>query len=633
MKNDSEFIKLYEKNYSDKELQTIKKAIKFIKQNLKGNKKLSGKSLVDFNIDVGEILVKSELSANTIVAGILYGVEKIIPSEKVLDNFGEDITEIVFGQLKLRTIKKNHSSEQAEFMRKVLLTGLDDVRIIIVKLAVKLANLKIISSLKKDEQKRISRAVLELYVPLSARLGLDYIKNNLEDIAFKTIHPKVYEEISNFFNKSKKERERFIKNFIKEIRKILAPKVKLIKIKGRNKQIRSIFKKIKERGVALKKQRDHYAIRIIVKTENDCYKVLGILHEKYIPVDGRLKDYINSPKQNGYQSLHTSLKVPSSGEEIEVQIRTEKMDEFAEEGIAAHWRYKKIKGDMSFEKKVGWLKVLIESQKHSSNNGLLKNLKLNLFADKIYCYTPMGDVKELPKNATLLDFAYAIHQEVGESAIGGRINGKFVSLRETVENGSTVEIITNKNQRPRRDWLKFVVSSNARSKIRHGLKKYESIPVPKGQPIKINKETGFDSLVESPEFPSGKVALAKCCYPLPKDELLGVIKSNKRFLVHKQDCHQIKEKSKNIIPFFWKEKFNHPLNVKVLCNERSGILVDLLNTISRIGFKVKGANAKFVGDEKVECHFIIMPKELDEVYQMIGRIKKIRGVVKIFFEW
>jgi len=189
----------------------------------------------------------------------------------------------------------------------------------------------------------------------------------------------------------------------------------------------------------------------------------------------------------------------------------------------------KIDADTNFEKKVGWLKVLIESQKNSSNKEFLKNLKLDLFADKIYCYTPKGDVKELSKNATLLDFAYCIHQEVGETAVGGRVNGKFVPLRETLENGSVVEILTNKNQRPRRDWLKFVISAKARAKIRQGIKRYESIPVPKGQIIKINNEDNFDSLVESPEFPSGKFSFAKCCYPLPKDELLGIMKSDKRF--------------------------------------------------------------------------------------------------------
>ncbi|MDH3353484.1 MAG: HD domain-containing protein, partial [Nanoarchaeota archaeon] len=516
MENNKKLLELCKKNYSKKETQLIEKSLEFIKHHLEGEK-ISGKSLTEFNTDVGEILANSKLSAETIVAGILYGIEKIIPFKKVVENFGEEIAEIVFGQLQLRMIKKNNASVQAELVRKILLTGLDDIRIIFVKLAVKLANLRIISALKEKEQKRIAEDILTLYVPLATRLGLDYIKNNLEDLAFKTTKPKKYEEISNFFKESKKEREEFIKKFINKLKNNLSQKVGLIEIKGRNKQIKSIFDKITKREVALKEQKDHYAIRIIVENEKDCYSVLGILHEEFIPIAGRLKDYVNSPKPNGYQSIHTVLKIPSSGEEIEVQIRTEKMDEFAEEGNAAHWSYKKVEGDTSFEKKVGWLKALIKFQKGSSNKEFIKNLKLDLFADKIYCYTPKGDAKELPKNATLLDFAYYIHQEVGERAVGGRVNGKFVSLKETLKNGCVVEILTNKNQRPRRDWLKFVISAKAKSKIRQGIRRYESIPVPHKQTIEINNDNDFDNLVESHEFPSGKFSFAKCCYPLPKD--------------------------------------------------------------------------------------------------------------------
>ncbi len=369
-----------------------------------------------------------------------------------------------------------------------------------------------------------------------------------------------------------------------------------------------------------------------MKSKEDCYNVLGILHEEYVPIPGRLKDYVNSPKPNGYQSIHTVLKIPYSNEEIEVQIRTEKMDDFAEEGKAAHWSYKKTDGDSSFEKKVGWLRALMESQKNSSNKEFMKDIKLDLFAGKIYCYTPKGDAKELPKGATLLDFAYYIHQGVGERAVGGRVDGKFVSLRETLKNGCVVEILTNKNQRPRRDWLKFVVSAKAKSSVRKGLKKYESIPVPKKRTIKAETEGDFDSLVESHEFPSGKFSFAKCCYPLPKDELLGIMKSHRKFLVHKSDCPRVANNLKNAVPVFWRNEFNRPLNFKILCEDRSGVLADLLNTISRIGFIVRSANAKLVGNEYVECDFVVIPKELEEVCLMVERVKKVRSVVQVFFE-
>ncbi len=626
------FIRLCEENYSDEDLRLIKKSISFIASRLKGTKKFSDKSFLDFNVEVGEILVKSRLPSDAVIAGILYGIEKTVDFEEISRDFGKDISMIVFGQSQFRTIKKNNPSARTELMRKMLIMGLDDIRIIFVKLAVKLANLRIISGLERKEQKRIADDILTLYVPLASRLGLDYIKNNLEDLAFKTIHPKQYKEISNFFKETKEERENFVKKFIEELRNLLSTKIDFVKIKGRNKQIRSIFDKIVKKGVALNKQRDHYAIRIIVRNEKDCYNALGILHEKYIPMPNRLKDYINSPKPNGYQSIHTVLKIPNSGEEIEVQIRTEAMDDFAEEGKAAHWSYKKTGGDLAFERKVGWLKALIKSQSGSSNEEFMKNLKLDLFADKIYCYTPKGDIKELPKNSTLLDFAYYVHQEIGNKTVGGRINGKFVSLRKTLKNGDIVEILTNKNQRPRRDWLKFVISAKAKSKIKYGIRKYESIPVPNVQTIKVKEVSDYDSLVESPEFPSAKFSFAKCCYPLPKDELLGIMKSNRRFLVHKQNCSQVVGKTKNIIPIFWKKKFNRSLNLTVLCEDRSGILADLLNTISRMGFTVKNASAKVVGNSDVKCNFAIIPRGIDEVYKMIKGIENVRSVIRVFFE-
>jgi GTP diphosphokinase / guanosine-3',5'-bis(diphosphate) 3'-diphosphatase len=631
MKNREKFLELCGNRYSKEDLCLIKKSLNFIDLNLRGEKEFSKTSLVDFNIDVGSILAMNGLPVEVIVAGILYGIESNFSFNDISREFGEEVSGIVFGQLQLRVIRKRNALVQAEMIRKILLTGLDDVRVVFVKLAVKLANLRIISALKEKEQRRIAEGVLEIYVPLAMRLGLDYIKNNLEDLAFKIIHPKKYEEISNFFKETKSEREEFVRDFIGKLEKILKPRVGALKIKGRNKQVRSIFEKIHKRGQSLDKQKDHYAIRIIVKSERDCYNVLGILHEIYIPLENRLKDYINSPKLNGYQSIHTVMQV-GNRKEIEVQIRTEKMDEAAEEGIASHWSYKKVSRDSGFEKKVGWLKALMESQRNSSDREFMKNLKLDLFADKIYCYTPKGDVRELPKNATLLDFAYSIHQEVGERSVGGRIDGRFVSLREILKNGVVVEVLTNKNQRPRRDWLKFVVSSRAKSKIRQGIKRYESIPVPRKRAIVVRNETGFDSLVYSSDFPRTKFSFAKCCYPLPKDELLGVVKTQRRILVHKQDCPRLSGNLKNAALVSWKEKFNRPLSLKVLCGDRSGILADLLNTISRGGFVVRSANAKIVGNGDAQCDFVVIPKELDEVCLMVGRVRKVRGVRQVFFE-
>lgn len=631
MEKDLKFLRFCKEKYSAHDFRLIEKARVFIENKLGEEKKISGRPLVDFNLDVGWILAMSGLSVEAVVSGLLYGIEEKVSFEDVLEEFGSDVAKIVFGQLQLRTIRKKNLAVQADLIRKILLSGLSDVRIVFVKLAVKLANLRIISALPAREQKRIAKDILDIYVPLASRLGLDYIRSNLEDLAFKIIHPKKYEEISHFFKETRKEREKFIKKFIEEVREELKGKVELLKIKGRNKSIRSIFKKIVDLNKSLREQKDHYAIRVIVKSEKDCYNVLGILHERYLPVEGTLKDYLGAPKPNGYQSIHTVIKT-REGQEIEVQIRTQEMDEFAEEGGASHWRYKNSQGDSKFEKKVGWLRAVMESQRSSSNKEFMKNLKLDLFADKIYCYTPKGDAREMPKGSTLLDFAYSIHQEIGDRAIGGRVDGKFVSLKKILENGCVVEILTNKAQRPRRDWLKFVVSSKAKAKIRRGIRRYESIPIPRKSSIVIKKEGDFGSLVESSDFPNANFALAKCCYPLPKDELIGIQKSHRRFLVHKANCSRVGGNLKNAVLCNWKEKFNRALNLKILCRDRPGILSDLLNTISRGGFVVSGANGKIVGNGFVECAFNVIPRGLDDVCWMIERVKRVRSVEKVFFE-
>lgn len=617
-------------NFSEKDLELVRKAIEFVDLNLKGEK-ISGESRVHFNFRVGEILARSRMPIEIILSGILYGCEEVVSLSKLEEFFGNDVAELVFGQLQFRKIRRKHYSSDPDLIRKILISGLSDVRIVFVKLAVKLANLETISCLKEKERERICEDILSIYVPLAERLGLDYIRNNLEDLAFRTLHPRKYEEISNFFEETRDEREKYLARFIDDVNRLVSGKLKLIKIKGRNKQIRSIWRKIVERGKSLSEQKDHYAIRIIVGSVEDCYSCLGILHENYIPVEGSLKDYIANPKLNGYQSLHTVVKT-KGGREIEVQIRTVEMDEFAEEGGAAHWVYKGGRGDFVFEKKVGYLKAVLDSQREGGGKEFMENLKLDLFADKIYCYTPKGDVRELPKGASVLDFAYSIHQEVGSKTVGARIDGKFVSLKEKLSNNSVVEILTNKLQRPRRSWLKIAVSARARAKIRKGIRKYEDIPVQRGMFVRAKNLVEFDSLVESEDFPKASFSLAKCCNPIPKNDLVGIMKTSSKVLAHRADCAKIAGRTTNVVPVYWKQEFNRALDLRVLCRDRSGILSDLLNTISRMGFVVRSASAKIVGNDEVECRFEVIPRTLDEVERMVERVGKVRSVFRVWFE-
>ncbi|MFC1682025.1 TGS domain-containing protein, partial [Nanoarchaeota archaeon] len=361
----------------------------------------------------------------------------------------------------------------------------------------------------------------------------------------------------------------------------------------------------------------------------DCYSVLGILYENYIVVKGTLKDYIANPKPNGYKSLHSVLEVQKR--KIEVQIRTKEMDEIAEEGIAAHWSYKKLKSDVCFEKKIAWLRSVLELEK-GSNQEFLKNLKQNLFGDRFYCYTPKGKAINLPEDSSVLDFAYYVHREVGNHAVGGRINGIFVSLSKKLKSGDVVEIITNKHQRPRRNWVKYVASSRARCIIRNEVKKIEHLPVTKSFVIKKKESEKFESLVFSDDFPNHKFNLAKCCAPVPKKEIVGVIKSHKVILVHNKNCDSIKRIKDKLIPIFWKESFNRLIKIIVKASDRSGILADLLNTITQGGFIVKEANAKLLYDDISECFFVVVPQKLEHIVKLIKRIEKVRGVKGVRFD-
>lgn len=628
----SEFFNLCEnRGFSKKEISLFKEAITFSGDKLSGEKRLSGNFALEHNLNIGVILVKAKMPFSVILAGLLYGLQnKVFPSD-LEKRFSKDISDLVFGQTQLNIIRSKNKCTGAEVLRKIFLTSLNDPRVIFVKLAAKVDNLRTISFLPVQDQKRICQEVFDIYAPLANRFGLESIKRQLEDEAFKNINPKKYKEISDFLVESKEEREKFVKNFVEQIKDLIKDKVGVIKIKGRDKHLYSIYKKIIDRKVPLDKQKDHFAIRIVVKSVDDCYTALGILHEKFEPVEGALKDYISTPKPNGYKSLHTSVKL-SGGKIVEVQIRTLEMDEESEEGVVAHWRYKHLGSDDNFEKKIAWLRSVLDLQNSHDCDDLLKTVKVNLFDDKIYCYTPKGLAVELPQGATVLDFAYQIHQDIGSHSVGGRINGFFAPLDKKLSAGDVVEVVTNKNQRPRRDWLKFVISSKAISKIRQDIKKFDNIPAPKRINI-LNKESdGYDSLVYSPGFESFKFVLAKCCNPLPEEKIVAVMKLTKVASVHNEECLKIGSVKNNLLPVYWKETFSRPLLIKVHAEERSGVLADILHTIVGGGFFVKEAKGKIVGNNLLECSFLIVPRELNDIVRLINRIRKVRGVKKIFFE-
>lgn len=623
--------------YSPEEQNLIQKALLLAEPTLQAQKRLSGETYFQHNLHVAEILLDLHADAEAIAASILHGfpsseyqiVEKSLAEQNTI--FGTTIIKLLKGLDGLKELKFRNNKIGAEAIRKIILTTIQDMRIITIKLADKLDNLSTIAVFPEAEQKRIATDVLEIYAPLAYRLGLEKIRVKLEDAAFKIINPRKFQEIQNFLEESREQREKNIVEAISLIESIAEQKVSLLKIKGRPKHIYSIYKKMTERGIKLNEQYDLLGVRAIVPEEKDCYALLGLLHEKLEPAEGRLKDYIANPKPNFYRSIHTAVKI-YSGKMVEVQIRTPEMDEFAEEGLAAHWRYKGLKSDQIFEKKMSWLKSILELQKTSQNKEFLEAVKVDLFGDTIYCYTPKGDVKELPKGATLLDFAYTVHEEIGSHAVGGKVNGNFAPLKHSLSSGDIVEILTNKNQRPRRSWVKIVTSAKARQKIRKALKLTELLSPFHFRQLKPAAAEEQGILLHTPEYPTAHCELARCCHALPDENIVGIATKRRIISVHRNDCPRALKEEERFISVLWKETFNQRIRFFVQAQERSGLLADLLHTIASTGFEVKEAKAKLLDENLAECSFVVIPRSLEHLKELLERIKKVRGCRKIYFE-
>ncbi len=618
-----------EKGYTDNEILQFQKAIAIARNALEGRKRLSGEPYIEHNIRVGSILAENRAGPEVVLAGLLHDLPSA--TGEIAETFGREVFALVQGVEEIKNVKRRSTQLDAESLRRIILTTLKDVRIILVKLANKLDNMRTISNLLPEDQRRVAEEVLEVYAPLAYRLGAEKIRNELEDRAFKIINFRKYSEITNFFRESKEKQEEDIKKVISEIKRLCSNTIPLLTIKARYKHVYSIYKKIKKRGVGLKDLYDLFGVRVIVPEEKDCYTMLGLLHEHFVPIPGRLKDYITNPKPNFYRSLHTGIRLPD-GTAAEIQIRTPEMDEFAEEGIAAHWHYKGLLSDNLFEKKVAWLRGILDLQKDAKDKEFLEAAKVDIFGDEIYCYTPKGDMKQLPLGATILDFAYAVHEEVGNCAIGGRVNGTFVPLRHLLSQGDVVEVLTNKKQRPRRSWLKIIRSARAKQKIRKSLKDHEKLPALHFRQPKptLSEEQGL--LAESLEFPKASCILAKCCQPLPGQAIAGIITKKHIISIHAEDCRHALKEQERWVAVQWKTKFAQKIRFFVHAGERSGLLADLLHTIARAGFEVREAKAKLLDAGSAECSFTVIPRDLEELKELMSKVQNVKGVKKIYFE-
>lgn len=465
------------------DIAILDKAFNIARNAHKGQKRKSGEEYIIHPLCVCHILAELEMDKETLLAGMLHDVveDTVMTEEEIRKEFGDEVALLVDGVTKLGQL--SYSTDkldvQAENLRKMFLAMAKDIRVIIVKLADRLHNMRTLEFMKPEKQKEKAKETMDIYAPIAQRLGISKIKTELDDLALRYSEPEKFFDLVNQVNARKTEREEFIQQIVDEVSAHIEKAGIEAKVYGRVKHFFSIYKKMVNQNKTVDQIYDLFAVRIIVDTVRDCYAALGVIHEMYTPVPGRFKDFIAMPKQNMYQSLHTTLMSPV-GQPFEIQIRTKEMHKTAEYGIAAHWKYKesddgKKSIEVREEEKLNWLRQILEWQNDSSDNKEFMNLlkgDLDLFAEDVYCFTPNGDVKSLPMGSTPIDFAYAIHTAVGNKMVGARVNGKLVNIDYKIQNGDRIEVITSQNSRgPSRDWLNIVKSTQAKNKINSWFKK------------------------------------------------------------------------------------------------------------------------------------------------------------------
>ncbi|WP_290760994.1 RelA/SpoT family protein [Anaerostipes sp.] len=466
--------------YSDEDIEMVEKAFDMAFEAHKDQKRKSGEPYIIHPICVAIILAELELDRETIIAGLLHDVveDTEVTYEDVVREFGVEVAQLVDGVTKLGQLSysKDKIEVQAENLRKMFLAMAKDIRVILIKLADRLHNMRTMQFMKPEKQKEKSRETMDIYAPIAHRLGISKIKVELDDLSLRYLKPDVYKELEHSLDSQKVRREAYIKDIVDEVRGHIERSGIKAEIDGRVKHFFSIYKKMVNQNKTLDQIYDLFAVRIKVDTVKDCYAALGVIHEMYKPIPGRFKDYIAMPKQNMYQSLHTTLIGPE-GHPFEIQIRTFEMHKIAEYGIAAHWKYKENSNNVGVnkeEEKLSWLREILEWQQDMDDNkeflSLLKT-NLDLFAEQVYCFTPNGDVKSLANGSTPIDFAYSIHSAVGNTMVGARVNGRQVPFEYHLQNGDRVEVITSQNSKgPSRDWLGIVKSTQAKSKINQWFK-------------------------------------------------------------------------------------------------------------------------------------------------------------------
>ena len=677
------------------QIEQVMRAYEFSATAHRGQTRMSGDPFISHPLAVAQILADMHMDSQAIAAAILHDVveDTETPITELDQQFGNEIATLVDGVSKLDQMHFTSRAEaQAESFRKMMLAMIGDIRVILVKLADRLHNMKTMDSMPADKRARIARETLEIYAPIANRLGINHMKIDLEDLGFRYLYPFRYSVLQRALRRSKGSQRQIVKKISERFRDAMGQEGIEGEVIGREKHLYSIYKKMAEKKRMLGDIVDVYGFRIIVDDVNTCYQLLGLVHNLYKPMPARFKDYIAIPRVNGYQSLHTTLFGPK-GLPLEVQIRTTEMNRVAEAGVAAHWQYKaEDKSSATPQRRAReWLANLAEIQESGSSEEFLESVKVDLFPDKIYVFTPKGDIMPLPKGATTVDFAYAVHTDVGNRCVAAKIDRNLVPLRTTLQNSQTVEIITARGAKPNPNWVTFVTTAKARSAIRHYMKKMrssESVDLGKrlldrslkdlGSSLrKVGKvrmrealdELGLKDASElfeqlglgerlapltarfliglhddeaQPEAASLVIAgtegvvvgYANCCHPIPGDDVMGYLSSGRGVVIHRNSCGNLinfRKQPEKWIAVSWEEDIDRDFSsqIQVEALNKTGLLAEVAATIADSDSNIEQVAVVDRHEDGTVLTFLLQVKDRTHLARIMRNIKQMPGVLRV----
>ncbi len=661
-----------------------------------GQTRKTGEPYISHPVAVAQDLADMHLDAQAIAAAILHDVVEDTEAslDDIEDKFGTEVAQLVDGVSKLDQIQfRSRAEAQAESFRKMMLAMIEDIRVILVKLADRLHNMKTLDAMPEKKRKRIARETLDIYAPIANRLGINRMKVELQDLGFRYLYPMRYRVLDRALRKSKGSQRQIVKRISEEFEKTLSDEGIQGDIVGREKHLYSIYKKMAEKKRMLGDVVDVYGFRIIVDDVNTCYKVLGLVHGLYKPMPGRFKDYIAIPRVNGYQSLHTTLFGPK-GLPLEIQIRTREMDRVAESGVASHWQYKADdRVDATPQRRAReWLANLDELQRSGTSEEFLESVKVDLFPDKIYVFTPKGEIMPLPKGATTVDFAYAVHTDIGNRCVSAKIDRGLVPLRTPLENGQSVEIITSRGAKPNPNWLTFVRTAKARTAIRHYMKQMrssESIDLGKRLLDRTLKDLGSSlrkvgkvrmkaaleelALQDTSELfeqlglgerlapltarfllginAEGEaelskaslviagtegmvVSYAKCCYPIPGDAVMGYLSSGRGVVIHRNCCGNLinfRKQPEKWIAISWEKNIDLEFASQIQTDTRNrpGVLAEVAATIADCGSNIEQVEVLGRHEDCSVLSFLLQVRDRTHLAKIMRNVRNMTNVIRV----